>query len=261
MPEVAIAIPLHREWLTPDESISLHHLQTWLAQVDKFWLAPETLKIAPADFPIVPFSADYFESVATYSRLLLSPKFYSAFAAYDYILIYQLDCLVFSEQLLDWCRLGYDYIGAPLFEEDRQPPRLSRVGNGGLSLRRVQAFLDVLNSPYIPSWMSVLSARMPDLNRLPIPKRWLKKMRVIRDARRGVKWYSSEYGLNEDLFWSDRARLFRPRFNIAPLEVALRFAFERNPVYCFKQNNNHLPFGAHAWAKWDRVFWEPYLLS
>jgi hypothetical protein len=69
------------------------------------------------------------------------------------------------------------------------------------------------------------------------------------------------YSLNEDLFWSDRARLFQPKFKIAPLDMSLRFSFDAYPNVCFQQNGRRLPFGAHAWARWDREFWEPYLIS
>jgi hypothetical protein len=47
---------------------------------------------------------------------------------------------------------------------------------------------------------------------------------------------------------------------IAPLEVALRFAFEANPRICYEMNNYEIPFGCHAWEKYDKEFWLPYLL-
>jgi len=44
---------------------------------------------------------------------MMSPAFYDAFKAFDYILIYQLDAFVFRDELEYFCSLGYDYIGAP----------------------------------------------------------------------------------------------------------------------------------------------------
>ena len=61
-------------------------------------------------------------------------------------------------------------------------------------------------------------------------------------------------------FWSDRAIYFYPEFKIATIDLALKFSFERFPRYCFERNHYHLPFGCHAWHKWDRSFWEPYLI-
>jgi len=39
------------------------------------------------------------------------------------------------------------------------------------------------------------------------------------------------------------------------------FSFEVGPKHCFEKNNQTLPFGCHAWAKYDREFWKPYLLK
>lgn len=72
-----------------------------------------------------------------------------------------------------------------------------------------------------------------------------------------AKWDS----LIEESFWTNRAMHYYPEFKIAPLELALRFSFECVPRYCFEKNNNNLPFGCHAWQKYDKKFWEPYLLK
>jgi len=45
------------------------------------------------------------------------------------------------------------------------------------------------------------------------------------------------------------------------VEEGLRFAFEGAPRMCFELNQQKLPFGCHAWAKFDRSFWEPYLIA
>ncbi len=257
---IAVLVPLYQSQFTPDEQTSLCHLQHHLGGLPLIAIQPAGLGLRLPGFAAREFPAHHFASISAYSKLLLSPAFYEAFREFDYILVYQTDCLVFSPGLARFCQMGYDYLGAPFFEKASQPPRLSRVGNGGLSLRRVQAFLDVLHSPHIPAWGEVLSARLPDLYEFPRPARWLKKMRIIRAARRGVAWYTREYGLNEDLFWSDRAHLFKPDFKIAPLDAALQFAFDAHPRACFAHNGGALPFGAHAWARWQRDFWEPHLL-
>src|SRR5207237_10589092 len=63
------------------------------------------------------------------------------------------------------------------------------------------------------------------------------------------------------LFWSDESVKYYPGFKIASVELGLRFGFEVAPRVCFAQNNYTLPFGCHAWPKYDRDFWEPYLLK
>jgi hypothetical protein len=254
----AVVVPLYRAELTPEERLSLHHLRHYLREPDRIVVTPRSLRPALPDFERRPFDDSHFASVNAYSHLLLSPAFYKAFADYDYILIYQLDALVFSDQLEHWCGAGYDYIGAPWFKSHYDASSgFSRVGNGGFSLRRVRAFLDVLKSTHVPGWLDALTAPLPDVSALDLRKR----ASTMREARRGVHWYTQHYTLNEDHFWADRARLFDPGFRIAPVRDALRFAFENAPRTCFEANDNVLPFGCHAWAKWDRTFWEPYLMS
>ena len=84
---------------------------------------------------------------------MLNPNFYQRFRRFEYILIYQLDAFVFSDRLEEFCRLGYDYIGAPwpLGDGNKHNEELVvegnhflTVGNGGFSLRRVQACIDAL---------------------------------------------------------------------------------------------------------------------
>lgn len=263
---IAVLLPIYRNNLTPDALISYNHLKTFLSSQELLIIKPANLEIDKWKHKCISFPDHFFRSVHDYSQLLLTSQFYEAFVEFDYILIYQLDCLVFSEELRRFCELGYDYIGAPLFQRYSKKPIISRVGNGGLSLRRVKAFLDVLNSSRyiseeVPFMNDYCSCKLPDLNEWQLHQKWLKKVRVLRSIRCGVSSYTSGYTMNEDLFWSDRARLFYPDFKIAPIDVALKFAFDRYPRYCFEKNNNQLPFGAHAWAKWDRPFWEPYLLK
>lgn len=264
--KLAILIPCFRELLTTDERISLKHFNHHLSHFDIIVIKPENLRLTGNTCSTINFPDRYFTGIPAYSRLLLERRFYEQFQSYDYILIYQLDALVFSSDITAFCQLGYDYIGAPLFQRYSQKPVLSRVGNGGLSLRQVGAFLDVLNSPrYTQEPVSILkeffTARIPDLDEWPTAQRWRKKLQILLAVRKGVDTYTRQYSLNEDLFWSDRARLFDPTFKIAPVKTALQFSFDRHPRHCFELNNRQLPFGCHAWAKWDRAFWEPYLLK
>lgn len=261
-----ILIPRYRDYVDPFENISMIHLKHFLNEFEVRVVKPESLQLSSNPYKVICFPDNYFVSIPAYSRLLLSPFFYESFIDFDYILIYQLDCLVFSHDLMRFCKLGYDYIGSPLFHRYEVKPIVSRVGNGGLSLRRVQGFLDVLHSPRhvsekVPVLQDFCTASIPDLSEWPFYQRWIKKAQVLRAVRKGVDWYSSNFTVNEDLFWSDRARLFHPGFKIAPLDVALKFAFDRHPQTCFELNARQLPFGAHAWVRWGRSFWEPYLLN
>jgi len=145
---VAIVTPLHRFPLTPDEEISIRHLRQYLGRFDRYVIGPHPPPAEFADFKFKQFPQRYFESLNSYSKLLVTTDFYRAFANYEYILIYQPDCLVFSGDLEYWCQAGWDYVGAPWFKDFAENPEagLWAVGNGGLSLRKVSTALAVLTS-------------------------------------------------------------------------------------------------------------------
>jgi len=149
---VAVAVPVsNRVSLTPDEQISLNHLLHFLGAYDKYFVAPEGLEIHHPDLENKYFGLEFFGSAKAHSQLLLSSTFYEAFSDYDYVLIYHLDALVFSDQLTEWCNKGYDYIAPPWIKHDDAPYAgktnfEGKIGNGGYSLRKVESFLEVINS-------------------------------------------------------------------------------------------------------------------
>ena len=248
----AIVVPIYKLELSDSEIFSLKLLEKYLKDFKIFTIGPNNTEQDFPQFSFINFNPSFFEDTNTYSKLLLSKNFYNSFTDYSHILIYQMDCLVFSSSILKWCSLDYDYIGAPLFKDNDNPEKgFSFVGNGGFSLRRISGFLNVLNSKNIPNWVDVFYSNFPDRYEVS----YKKKIKIIKEARKGINWYSNNYSLNEDLFWSQRAKLFSSDFKIAPVELAVDFAFEANPRHCYDINNKKLPFGVHAWEKWDKEFW------
>jgi hypothetical protein len=83
--------------------------------------------------------------------------------------------------------------------------------------------------------------------------------------RNKINWYlkelTNEPNFHEDRFWAFDAKRFMPSFHIPSPLKAVAFSFECAPRYCLTANADRLPFGCHAWAKWDRDFWEPHLLK
>ncbi len=106
-------------------------------------------------------------------------------------------------------------------------------------------------------WKTRYASQPKHLQWLNLPKKFLKRLGVRNNAR----WEMYRYGRNEELFWANRATYYYPEFKIAPLEIALRFAFECAPRLCFEKNNHVLPFGCHAWQKYDGGFWGSYLIK
>ncbi|HSE97776.1 MAG TPA: DUF5672 family protein, partial [Blastocatellia bacterium] len=262
--EVAVVVPLSkRKELFPEEEISFTHLEHYLGGYDKYMVAPESLEVDYPGFGIKRFSDRFFGSVKAHSRLMLSSGFYEEFSDYRYILTYHLDALVFSNQLLEWCKTDLDFIGAPRLANSDRP---TVVGNGGFALRKVESFLKVLNSSEYAVdpdvyWESFCAGRPAYIHYLNLPRKYLKRLKIFNNIRRDINLCLEADSHFEDIFISENAAKYYPEFRIAPLEVALRFAFDEVPSVCFEMNNYQLPFGCHAWYKSEREFWEPYLLK
>lgn len=262
--KAAVVVPMsNRAELSPDEELSLRHLTHYLSRYDKYLVVPQSLQINKPGFYLARFDNSYFGSAAANTRLMLSTSFYERFQQYEYLLVYHLDALVFSDQLEAWCNQGFDYIGPP-WQETADTPWVKEpgVGNGGFCLRKVSSCLKVLNSSnyaidpekYWQKYCAKNSKLKQILNR---PRKYLKQLKFFNNVGREV----ANFRNNEDIFWATRATHYYPDFKIAPVEVALQFAFEGAPRDCFQKNNNTLPFGCHAWPKFDRSFWEPHLLT
>jgi hypothetical protein len=265
----AVAIPISaRAQFTADEKRSLLHLDRHLGAYDAFFIAPEGLALPPSRIGVKYFPRRYFGSVLAHRDLILSPGLYHAFRDYRFLLVYHLDALVFRDELERWCRSGYDYIGAPWVAHPEAPyagdPFFEgQVGNGGFSLRNVESFLRLLLARRHALDPAEYARGQPrngshwDL--LPFAvKRMLMRSTLFNNAA----WELARlHYASEERFLVHRAAHFLPGFKIAPPHVALQFAFECVPRHCFELNQRQLPFGCHAWRRYDPEFWEPYLLE
>ncbi len=148
---VAIVVPMYKEKLSENEKISIKHLLHFLGNYDKYFITPKKLRTNHPEFKIIKFNNKYFKNTKTYSKLLLTKNFYKKFNDYKYILIYQLDALVFSDQLLYWCNKNYDYIGAPWINSEMKKlnhnyNKPDHCGNGGFSLRNIKNSIKTLEN-------------------------------------------------------------------------------------------------------------------
>jgi hypothetical protein len=267
--KAAVVVPVYRMPLAEDENISLRHLRRHLSSFDCFRIGPNIATKGFEDFRFQAFPARYFQGRSGYNRLLLSKEFYRAFKAYEFILIYQLDCLVFAGNLDFWCRQDWDYTGAPWFRGCKGDAREGfwAVGNGGLSLRKVSSAIRVLESKALTVNPSILGQRTRWFESWPFARRIACRVKTrLHECgyKNDVRWKVAEYGhdfTHEDVFWSFDAQRYVPEFRIPPPLTAVSFAFEAAPRYCYEANGRQLPFGCHAWTKHDRQFWEPFLLG
>lgn len=254
MSSVISVIPIYKDHLSEAELLSLRHFKTYLANYPSIIVVPEKL-IIPKEltgFNYIRLAPAHFRSVETYSRLLLARSFYSLFSDYTYILLYQLDALVFSSDLDVWVNKDYDYVGAPLFNSvvgflsDPKYERIS-VGNGGLSLRKISSFLRVLDSEESTTGHAITM---------------YQSLRRYAHLRRNI-WldHPTAYPFNEDGFWSFEAHKYLPEFSKPDWREAAQFSIEKNPRKMFSEIGEQLPFGCHAWEKYDKEFWSNFLLQ
>lgn len=218
-------------------------------------------KIGNNKLLIKTFHKSYFDSTNAYSKLLVSKMFYQKFKQFEYMLIYQTDCFVFKNELDFWIDKGYDYIGAPWFVgyENATNSSFAGVGNGGFSLRKIDSFIKVLNSfSYITEPKTLLQNFILGLNLWKLPKRFYNLI-INLTIKNNTFYLFNNYSNNEDLFWSIIVKNNFDWFRIPTENEALKFCFEVNPAYLFNLNNNNLPFGCHAWHKFDFQFWKHHI--
>jgi len=270
--QVAIMVPLPSPDLSEDDEISLRHLRKHLGGYEKHLLVPKGMEVNMEGFSLLELDRRHFGSAANHNRMLYRTDFWENFADFEYVLMYHLDALVFSDQLQEWCERGLDYIGSPFLQcADAPWVRVERVGNGGFALYRVSSVLKVLWSRYAddPSrWYQDHFWRQIEFQRKVLkPVRdavpgWLKGRATAQLRGKLQKLDHTE--VNErgnDLFWSDQAKRYFPEFKVASLEDGLAFSFEMEPRRCFERTGGRMPFGCHAFGRYDRAFWEEHFIS
>lgn len=263
-PKPVIVIPIYHWPLEDHETLSLKVVRKILGSSHPVhFISPRSLPLPP-DFlqineRIIRFDDCFFHGISGYNQMLVSKWFFQFFShQFTHILIYQLDCLVFFDRLHHFCNQGFDYIGAPWFKYFLEDPSegLWAAGNGGFSLRNIQSTLAIFETKVRKGRLSLgegLAAHYANPSNQENPN-WLPTQSV------SVSEEIALYPYNEDLFWSFEAPLINPSFRVAPPKKALRFSFEKLPLWCYKHNKKQLPFGCHAWQKNETSFWLNHLL-
>ena len=242
LPSVAVLVPLYQATLSLAERASLVQCIRVLGTYPIILIKPAGLEVGSllAEFSALRtqnFADDFFTGTDSYNRLLTSPDFYLKFAEYEYVLIHQLDAYVFRDELPYWCGQKLDYIGAPSVHQEsvnalaagdteefaRTLSGQRLVFNGGLSLRRVRGLIRYLKiyQRFYPPWLG-----------------------------------------NEDMLFSREATrlvLMKPFIRLPTWQQALRFSFEKSPAASYELTQNQLPFGCHAWERYDPAFWQTFI--
>lgn len=228
-----VVIPVYQS-MNALEKISLQQAVRIFQKEPLCLVTPKSMDVseylAYGDFQIERFADRWFQSIGTYSELLLDARFYERFSAYEYLLIYQLDAFVFRDDLPHFCSLGYDYFGAPWSPAD-WCHRVSghAIGNGGLSLRHVRHTIAILR-------------RYQDV----IQRDWLPRLDPV----------------GEDMVFAWMAAQEKSDYTTAPVDIALKFSIARETCHIFRHlEEKTLPFGIHKWYQLDLPIWLPYIES
>ncbi len=223
---VVIVVPMYKEVLSPIEDVALNQLYSVLGNYPICYIAPKRLSpiLDDKSIQVEYFADNYFVSTDSYSVLLMSEEFYSRFQEYEYMLIYQLDAFVFSDQLLKFCNMGYDYIGAP-WPCCLMPKLRKRVGNGGLSLRKIESCLRMVKN-----------------------KNSITNMMKMQDLNSTV----------EDVFFAFCGNVSGLNFSLSSVKNAADFSLEWNISHRYEKLSNKLPFGCHG-IQHLYYFFKPYI--
>ena len=230
---IAIVLPIYRARLgdevlaTVDRSIAL------LQHGDWYLVAPMSLETSFYEKrygkAISRFPDACFDSVQSYSRLLLTDEFYATFAQYEYMLVIQDDVYVLRDDLAYWQARRFDYIGAPwptgleyVLSMSHKPgihghTVTAYVGNGGFSLRRIAAC-----------------------------------RQLLAEFAEEAAWFRKT-GQAEDMFFS----LFGPfsqQFTLPSLRVAAAFAWEVRLPRMHALCDGKLPMAIHGYNRHDPEF-------
>ena len=269
--KAVVVTPLYKETLSDNEVISFIQLVHVLKNWPLVFVCPENLDLTyyqqflndkDLNITFLRLPAVFFKDVEAYNRLMYQKSFYKKFINYEYMLIYQLDCLVFSDELSYWCDQGYSYIGAPWLRGNKFT---GVAGNGGFSLRKVDDIIAAIEC-YLSKRNKILNL-IYKINQIKLTPHASFYELLKKTIFLGLTWvylktskmyeFRKKYkNTNEDIFFVRYVPMFYKQFNIAKPKVALRFSFEKSPRFLYKINKNKLPFGCHAWQVFDLEFWK-----
>lgn len=250
---VTVVMPVYHEQPSADEIKAIDNNLEKLAGRRVTFLVPESMdaSLLQERYPQVPLTRVSDEwlgtknGIAGYNRMMMSEEFYGLFSDSDYILICHTDAWIFRDELDRWMQEGHDIVAPPWPTRPRyrrfplkqlialrrrfskgffRAMMYDRVGNGGLSLRRVSACAGAC--------------------------------RRYGNLIRSFLSHPGNPMQNEDVFWA----LVPEDFSYPTAAEALQFGFDYRPQLCYRLNGGHLPMGCHGFTKRrHRSFWSPFI--
>lgn len=263
---VVVVIIAHKSELTENERASLRQCYKILGRHPIKLICPKGLNVSVykeinPESEIVFIDPKWQATYKMFNELKKDKLLYEMFSDYEYMLYYELDAWVFRDELEFWCDKGYDYIGAPWFAEENGSGKLTFKlgGNGGFSLRKISTALTILqrikaisrcrNFWYRSKLQSIFRFEKSQL---------ISKLFSIK-IEAGFIGLIGGLHFHEDSFWSKYVPITFPDYKMAPPEESLKFSFEMRAPFLYHYNNDELPFGCHAWEKYESEFWRQFI--
>lgn len=205
----------------------------------------------------------HFASIQSYNKLLLSPDFYLEFNCFEFIAIVQTDVWIFKDGFNEYTDLGFTYIGGITFKRwyKKSYWRIDNILapiNGGMSIRKVDDFLEILLSNKSLGLSFFLRRLYFHWKRGGLSFR--KVNEIIRSQ--SIKTYCKSPEYNEDIVLYLISQVDQ-RFRIPHWTQSKLFCWDSAPWLLF-ENFKELPMAAHAYCRDDfpyegnRTFWSKY---
>lgn len=263
---VVILTITHKPTLSNYETISIKQCTKVLGRYERYFVCPKGMDIAyyQSQFPDWKFYFVHPYWLSTYARsnrLKITPKLFKAFEQFEFILFHEPDAFVFQDELEYWMQQDYSYIGAPWFEGYEgagNEQKYTGVGNSGFSLRKVSDHLKALRS-----WKSLYKWKDYDKYLAGGKNKYFQTLKFFFRMLFGntTRYPFHYFWNNEDIFWGIHVSRNYDWFKLPTIMTARKFSFEVAPARMYKDNNNQLPFGCHAWMRYDIEFWQPFIES
>lgn len=266
---VVIIIPIYKDIIGEMEKASLQQLvKITQGRYPIRLVAPAGLNVScymeiiPSNFDVETeeFPSKYFRGTNGYNKLFVNKLLYQRIAGWEYVLIYHLDAFLFDDKLEDWCKEGYDSIGAPIyvFDGTNKPTKYLGTGNGGFCLRNIRSCLEVLHSCKTVYPYNEIKKDFLKYNFRGKISRSIYYLDMITSMGNRTLYSMNRIRVNEDYFWSVLVPARFKWFKVPARLEAAKFSLEYNQESLFLENGNILPFGCHGWyGPILKEFWKP----
>ena len=251
--QVAILIPTHKTEFDHYETKSiLRVIKLYQNKFDIFFICPDKIKnkFDIYNINVEAFPNIFFSNHSQYNKLCMDKNFYNRFKNYEYILISQTDSIILEDKLDFWYKHNLSYIGGPSYHKkliNKKPKSPKFFCNGGFSLRKVDDFINVLDSHNI--YFQNIDLKI--INQICFRGYFLKFLKLLLKSIffGNKKYFITNFFLNEDVFYTYFAKLFIKKFKLPKNSKECAYFALSEGIEYYIEKYNKKPFGIHGYNK------------